>query len=579
VTDLPQTTYTRYREFEHTGARDGYQDPYFLKRAMLTRATLEYILGDASMRDAIHDLLWNICEETTWVLPAHEEQGPRYWELVPRPGARTGPFGAHTMLTREPDSIDLFCAETGAALAEVIALIGDELAPEVRQRVRQEVERRIFKPYLAYGRDHWWHKGELNWNGVCNGSIGLAFLRLERDLETQTDALAMVLEGFEAYIATGFEADGGSIEGVGYWNYGLLYYVIVAELLREITGGDFDLLAQPRMKEIAAYPPGMALVAPSRFINFGDAKEQQNIAPGIGARIAERTGVDQLRALIAPLDERFPFGLNPIAKLPVFLRHAAWWDSRQPAPTFKQRDFYLPHVGVIKLVGQTADGSPAILAAKSGHNDGHHSHTDVATFIVNIGGESLLPDPGRGLYSKDYFRRARYENIFNNSYAHNVPRIGGQLQSPGPEFGGSRRFYGTIVEHGQRGAVKSVVIDFQTAYDAPSLTQARRTLELDATTGALALADDYAFDGDALDIEEAFSTWFPVELAGNIARVKGERTTLELRVAEPAGAVFRAESLDAACRDNRADDVLTRLSVTLPRGATRFRISMTPQKR
>ena len=102
------------------------------------------------MIDPIHDLLWTICEETSWVLPAHEEQGPDFWELHPSPRA-VRPCGAHTALTREPDAIDLFAAETGASLAETVYLVGDQLAPEVVQRVRQEVERRIFKPYLAYG--------------------------------------------------------------------------------------------------------------------------------------------------------------------------------------------------------------------------------------------------------------------------------------------------------------------------------------------------------------------------------------------------------------------------------------------
>ena len=331
-------TYTLYREFEHTGSRPGYQTPYYQRRAQLTRAVLEVIQGDAGAIDRVHDLAWAICEETSWVLPAHEEQGPAYWELEP-PYVRTTPFGAHTALTREPDAIDLFAAETGAQLAEMVHLIGDQLAPEVRQRVRQEVERHIFKPYLAYARDHWWFKGALNWNGVCNGSIGLAFLRLENDLETLAEALALVLEGFEAYIATGFEADGGSIEGVGYWNYGLMYYVSVAELLREISGGELDLLAQPRLRDIAAYPPGMVLVAPDRFINFGDALEGQTIASGIANRLVERTGVDQLKALLAPIDMEHPYGQHGYAKLPVIVRHLAWWDQTQPIPALEQQDF------------------------------------------------------------------------------------------------------------------------------------------------------------------------------------------------------------------------------------------------
>ncbi len=587
--DIPRLTYTLYREFEHIGVRGNYENPYFLKRAKLTRALLEYIMGDAAMLDRIHDLAWSICEETRWVLPAHEEQGPGYWDLDP-PRARTAPLGAHTSLTREPDSIDLFAAETGAALAETVYLIGDELAPEVRQRIRQEVARHIFKPYLAYARDHWWFKGALNWNGVCNGSIALAFLRLEQDLETLAQALLLVLEGFEAYIATGFEADGGSIEGVGYWNYGLMYYITVAELLREITGGELDLLAQPRLRDIAQYPVGMALVAPDRFINYGDAIEGQPLAMGVVNRLAERTGVHDLRALFAPLDHDRRLGYNPISKLPVTLRHAAWWDATQPLPTLQQQDSYWPESGVIKFVGQTTDGRQVILSTKSGHNDGHHSHTDIATFILNVGGESLIPDAGRGLYSKQYFRQQRYENIFNNSYSHNVPRFDGALQAAGPEFGGSQQFYGAIVEHGERDGHKFAVIDFHTAYDLLALMHARRTLDLDTATGVVDLRDEFEFT-DALEVEEAFVSWHTVSAEGNMARIEGAQNAVLLEVLEPAGVQFAVESLEDACRENKVmapkdekttsqghgTGVLTRLTATLPRGATAFKMRITPQ--
>ena len=65
-----------------------------------------------------------------------------------------------------------------------------------------------------------------------------------------------------------------------------------AELLREITGGELDLLTTPRMRDIAAYAPGMVLVAPNRFINFGDATETLSISAGVVNRLAERTGVE-----------------------------------------------------------------------------------------------------------------------------------------------------------------------------------------------------------------------------------------------------------------------------------------------
>ena len=570
---IPQTTYTLYREFEHSGLRDRYQSVYFMKRAQLTRAVLETILGDEGLLDTVQDLLWSICEETSWLVPAHEEQGPDFWDLKPSP--RQGPWGSNTALTREPDAIDLFAAETGAALAETLFLLGDRLAPEVRQRVRQEVDRHIFKPYLAYGRKHWWYRGALNWNGVCNGSIGLAFIHLQNDPHVLAEGLNMALEDLEAYIATGFEADGGSIEGPSYWDYGMMYFVTLAELLWERSGGAVNLLSGPRIQAVARYPLGMAL-APGTYINFGDAPEQAALRPGIVQRLSERTGVRELRGLILGI-ENWGAGMYPVAKLPITLRDIAWWDGEvQPFPQASREDFFLPDCAVIKNTGTSSTGQPVVLAAKAGHNDGHHSHTDIGTFIYHVDGESLLCDPGRGLYSREYFREHRYENFFNNSLSHNVPLIDGKRQQPGPEFGGTHQYHGKIVERGMHGSEKRVVIDYHQAYDLPDLAQARRTLVLDAATGVTLLVDAFTFSGRPLDVEEAFVTWFPVKALGAEVWVQGSRSAVKLEIEDPAGAFFVLQDMAAECRANRREGVLTRLAVNLPNGTRRFQLRITP---
>lgn len=570
---IPTTTYTLYRQFEHIGFRRGYERLYFQKRAMLTRAVVEFILSDSSLRDTIQDLLWNICEETSWVLPAHEEQGPDFWELKPSP--RQIPWGSHTALTREPDAIDLFCAETGAALAETVYLIGDQLAPEVVQRVRQEVERRIFKPYLAYGRKHWWYKGPLNWNGVCNGSIGMAFMRLERDPRTLNEAIAQVLEGFEAYLATGFEADGGSIEGIGYWGYGLMYYVTLAELLREQTGGKIDLLANPHMVDIARYPLVVAL-SRGTYVNFGDAVEQTALPLGVVQRISERTQVSELRGLLLEPAKLEGHGVSA-AKLPILLRDLAWWDGvLAPFPPAVAADYHLTACGIVKLSAKTSQSAPVLLTAKAGHTDGHHSHTDIATFIYNIGGESLLCDPGRGMYSKNYFREQRYQNIFCNSLGHSVPRIAGALQVPGPEFGGHRQYAGRITEAKLSGREKYVTVDFQGAYALPALTRASRRITLDALDGSAVLHDQFNFSSAALPVEEAFVTWNDVTIDGPHAVIRGKHSSLALSIQQPAGAIFTVQSLEEDCKLNERDGVLKRLTVQLAAGQTEFSMSFTP---
>src|SRR6266498_828210 len=106
-------------EFVRDGDRGRYETPYFLKRTNLAAAALRLFLGvetggEPSLLDVTHDYLWSICEESSWVLPAHEH---------------------HIM--------DLFAAETGFVLAETLHLLGATLDAEVRHRVRAEIERRI----------------------------------------------------------------------------------------------------------------------------------------------------------------------------------------------------------------------------------------------------------------------------------------------------------------------------------------------------------------------------------------------------------------------------------------------------
>ncbi|RPI25384.1 MAG: hypothetical protein EHM70_20155 [Chloroflexota bacterium] len=570
-TSIPQTSYSLYRQFSRSGEREGYENPYFEKRAMLTRAVVELILGDESRTDLVQDLLWSICEETSWVLPAHEDRGPGF-DDPDKPGVWQG--GTNTTLTREPDFIDLFAAETGASLAETLYFLEDRLAPEVVQRVRDEVERRIFQPYLAYGRKFWWHRGDLNWNAVCNGAVGLAFMRLERDPHRLAEAMTIILDGLNAYVETGFEADGGSLEGIGYWNYGLLYYVTLAELLNERTGREIDLLAAPRLREIAHYPLAIAL-APGKYFNFADAADEDMLQPGIIQHLAQRTGVDDLAGLIIPYDTKVWRGFFA-SKLAIVLRDLAWWDGEiHPFPAAAREDAYLPACALIKFNGRTPQGQPVILAAKAGYNSGHHYHLDIGHFVLSVDGENLLCDPGRGLYSQSYFREGRFENIFANSFGHSVPRIGGHLQMPGPKFGQGSLEHGQIVSQGQSGSKKSVVMDIQAVYGLPQLAQARRKLELDEQTGEVSLDDSFAFTGNPLEIEEAFVTWRSVAVDGPAAWITGRCSELCLTILEPGNAAFAANPLTEECRANQREQILTRLAARLPLGAQRFILRIT----
>ena len=528
---IPQTTYTDYRLFRRTGDRKGYQTPFYLKRTKLAAAALRLFFGQAELKDAVQDLIWSICEESNWVVPAHEDR-----------------------------MIDLFASETGFVLAETLLLLGDGLDAEIRSRVRAEVERRIFDPYLRFHKSHNWYNGRNNWNGVCNSSVAATFLLLEPEPGRAARGLELALASLRTFLATAFEKDGSSTEGVAYWHYGLMNFVALAEMLRARSGGAIDLLDSPHLRAIAAYPAKM-LLSPPWFASFSDCPETVGFNPGMVMRLAERTGDDSLPDVLArPAEPEGDW------RLTMMLRNILWWDGRQREGV-RVGDATLPAGGVARITGRTGDGMPFVAAIKAGHNGENHNQNDIGSFVLHLAGENLLTDPGRGLYNRFYFGPQRYENIFANSYGHSVPRVGGRLQGTGHEFKG--RLVGVEGADGGTGQ-KSATVEFAGAYPAPSLAGATRRLVVGdggSSAGTVWLRDRFTFSGEPEEIEEAFITWLEAEVDGDGATLRGERGQLRLTIEQPAGAAFELERLDEQSRANDKPGVLKRLRVVLPPAA------------
>ncbi len=514
---LPLTTYTLYREFLRIGERKNYEREMGLKRGRLQAAVLRLYLGQDDYIPVAQDYVWSICEETNWVMPAHERM-----------------------------SVDLGAVGVGWMLAETIVSLGDKLGEEIAQRVRQEIERRIFAPFFADPDQFWWFKGTNNWNGVCNGAIGCMLLLLEKDPERLARGLALVLSGLEVFLDTAFEADGTSTEGPGYWAYGLSTFIPFSEMLRHRTNAQMDLLSTPRMQQIATYP-GNIMLSPGHFASFSDSHEETAFAPGWIQRLAERTGVIQLLELLAP-----PARLQ----LDASWRNILWWDGHRPAEA-SLFDIWLKDGAVVRLVARTPEGKPVVLVAKAGHNAENHNQNDLGSFILHVDGETFLADPGAGLYSRAYFSPQRYENIFANSFGHSVPRIGDHLQSPG------REFRSEITRYDASGPDKTVAMRLEKGYDVPQLSELERRLTL-TRDGALVLEDRFAFTDAPLPVEEALITWLDATVSGGTARLVGVKHTLELAIEEPVGAHFQLAVLEKESAANRVPVPLKRLSINLP---------------
>lgn len=507
-TTIPGTTYTLYRRYRVAGERPPYETPYFAKRRLLTRAVLSAWFEPTEERlNRVNDLLWSICEETTWVLPAHEASGKGY--------------------------IDLFAAETGADLAHILALLGDRLNEEIRTRIGDELRIRIFDPYLAHDDKFWWGSGRNNWTGVCAGSVGQALLLQESDPERLARGIAAVIAQLDRFIAKAFAEDGGSLEGIGYWNYGLKHFVGFAEMWRDRTRGAADLLANPKLAAIARYPLA-AYLGHGYYASFADAHEHASIHPFLAARLAERC---QVPGLLGLADDGHDWCLSSE------IRNLAWCNDGQPeAPALE--DVFLPDSGIARFTAP-----PCVLAIKAGDNDEPHNHNDIGSFVLAADGQVYLCDPGGGLYDRSYFSSKRYENVFANSYGHSVPRIGDTLQKAGAAYGG------TIERTGD----KSVHIRFEKAYGLRELTEASRDVTLGAS--GMDITDRFVFSGAGQPVEEAFVTWQRVEADGRAARITTDTGAVEITADQ---GTFTVEPLEEACKANHRDDLLTRIALSLP---------------
>ncbi len=296
--------------------------------------------------------------------------------------------------------------------------------------------------------------------------------------------------------------------------------------------------------------------------------------PGIITRLAERTGEQSLLDLLA-----HPVEPGGDWRLTMMLRNILWWDGSQHE-TPRLADAVLPVGGVARLVAETPAGVPVVLAVKAGHNEENHNQNDVGSFVLHVDGENLLTDPGRGLYSRDYFGPQRYENIFANSYGHNVPRIAGQLQAVGHEYRGELRNVKTVDGY------KQAELDLARAYPVGGLVSIRRQLSLAESgenAGTVVLQDEFHFEQGAVvnasEIEEALITWLDVEIDGVNALIRGQRHHLRLVIEAPEAAHFQLEELKEQSEENAKTEVLKRLSFVLPvetRTQARVRMELLP---
>ena len=490
---IPALPASLYLEFRETGRREGYEDAQRARRNMLYRLTLaEWLEGQGRFLTKLEDLAWARLEETNWAWPAHARD-------LDRPDHPT---------------LDLAAAMTALDLAEMDYLIGDRLSPNLRLRIRSEVERRAIGAFLDRD-DHWWlhttpQKQVNNWTAVCVAGVVGAALYLETDIARLARIVTRGLHSLADYLET-FDREGGSSEGPDYWTYGFGNYVVLAQLLHARTNGAIDLLAGDFVQSIARFPLN-TMLAPGVWVSFSDSDSNPVFHPGLLTYLAEHLDLPGLRGLGMKND----FAVGTFNQFCWPLRQFAWPLPEGAAPAELGPHDWYDEMGWMMSRLDPADPDALRLAAKGGHNDEMHNQNDVGSFMVVLGGKVVLTDPGRGRYSKSYFGPERYQNLFASSRGHSVPMVNGVEQAPGREHAAS------VVMHVHGAEADRLELDMAAAYpDEAGLAALKRSLTFDRKTpgGRVLLEDDFEFAGGEGLFQSVLVTPMAAEAGNGTVRI------------------------------------------------------------
>ena len=403
---------TLYMEFARTGNRAVYENVYFERRSDLMTLTIaECIEAKGEYIDSIINLVWAICEETSWVPSAHNNKG----EL---PDIEFETF------------IDLFSAETGAVISWVYYFLGDVIAtssPTVKRRMEIEIDKRILTPYLQY--NHFWYMGfdpnrtVNNWNPWVNSNVLIAFAVFEKDRERLIQAIEKTAKSMDIFIGV-YHSDGACDEGPGYFGVAGASLFDYLELLYEITGGEINVFDNELIKNMARYIYRV-YIGGDYFVNFADGSARTGAPAKLLARVGEAIGDNNLIGFANKMIEKSN-------KKSMSFNTCTYRNIKslfQKDNKYQGKTFVPPKVhwfdGTEILTARDSENSMSgiFIAAKGGHNEESHNHNDVGHFILYSDEKPVIIDVGVETYTKKTFSSKRYEIWTMQSCYHSLPTI------------------------------------------------------------------------------------------------------------------------------------------------------------
>ena len=320
----------------------------------------------------------------------------------------------------------LDCAEMTHAVALGYDWLYNFWSAEQKKMLQQAILQKGLNPALeVYSKEVGWHKGNINWNQVCNGGISIGALAIAEHIpEIASKILSTAIESIQLPMKA-YEPDGGGYEGPTYWDYGSRYNVFFLDALENSLGTDFGLGSMEGFRRSGDFQIHLSATNLMCF-NFSDSDvkamstaqhfwmgKRYDQARYSGFRyMALKRGVKGNILDLLWFDDRFKdFDLN---SMPL--------------------DKYFRVAEIVTMRDSWDNEKGFSVALKGGSSTRVHSHMDLGSFILECDGVRWFTDFGKDAqtYQRHINKAGRWDFYRTRAEGHNTLVIN-------PKFRGNQK--------------------------------------------------------------------------------------------------------------------------------------------
>ena len=406
--DVPPLSASSYISFSRAGIAAEYGENWDARREMLC----DLVMGTCLFPDGRYDMklcdvIWAICEESSWVLPRNNPIN-RGREGMPLPDVR-----AHR--------VDIGAARTAADLALAVHMVAARLSAvsdQLIDRIEREIDERVIKPFTTLS-DFNWMCGPKADALRCLVGCALAVLTFVREDRLRWVGARKCWQLFDRLLEA-LPHDGSLGAGLDAWAGTAEPMMDMVMTMLSASRGRVDARHEKQIQLLCHYPV-FCHVAQRWFINPG----QHSMKPSLDGAQMYRIGCY--------------IGDDALCDLGAFLAHAAggatpekgkWLLHRsadlfnvaplmtEPGkPPFRRQGYYAAAQTMVARGAEDSEQGIA-LAVHGGANGDVGAHPDVGDFVLFCGGDPVLIDAG----------------YLSDTEFHNLPIIDGKGQKLGASF-------------------------------------------------------------------------------------------------------------------------------------------------